>query len=213
MNMFADLAEGDRAAAWDHLQEARAYVEAAAEEALARFDEHLHVSLLLTQGYWAALCGDDAAHRSSTNAAIALADADGRPFPRAVARTMSAVSATYVRDTDLAHALSTQALDLDERFGFGWLKTLAASVYDWAAGSGGDDTADATASIEETLDEMVAAGHRGTQSTILLMLADVHRLAGRTDEARSALLQARESPGPYRGLFVDLVDRRLGELG
>ena len=212
MNMFADLAEADRAAAWDHLQQARECAELAGEEALARSDELLYVSLLLTHGYWAAMSGDDAAHRSSTNAAIALADADGRPFARAVARTMSAISATYLRDTTLGRALSTQALDLDERFGFGWLKTIAASVHDWSGAFLGNDAADTTASIEQTLDDMVVAEHRSTQSTILMMLADVYRLAGRTDEARSALLRARKSPGPYRGLFVDLVDRRLSEL-
>lgn len=59
---------------------------------------------------------------------------------------------------------------------------------------------------------MVAAGRKGTQSTILLMLADVHRMAGRIDEARSCLLRARAAPGPYQGLLVDLANRRQQAL-
>ena len=54
---------------------------------LAAFDEHLHVMLLLIEGYWAALTGDRSA-TGAAPAAVALADADGRPFPRAVARTL-----------------------------------------------------------------------------------------------------------------------------
>lgn len=213
MSVFANLALDDRTAARVHLRQARECVEAASYQDLATVDEHLHISVLLTEGYWAALSEDIDAHQSATNAAIALADADGRPFPRAVARTMSAVSASYLQDVDYAQTLASQALDMDQRFGFGWLETVAASVDDWASAALPDaDIAESTRSIEKTLTDMVAAGHQSTQSTVLLLLADAHRAAARTADARKALLRARESPGPYRGLFVDLVARRLGAL-
>jgi hypothetical protein len=126
---------------------------------------------------------------------------------------MSAVSASYLHDIANAKTLASQALDLDQRFGFGWLETVAACVDDWAAAVLGDaDIAESTTSIEKMLADVVAAGRQSTQSTIRLLLADAHRAAGRTAEARKVLLRARESPGPYRGLFVDLVARRLGEL-
>jgi hypothetical protein len=212
MNVYASLAEDDRARAQEHLDLARAHVEAAGGEADSMADEQVHVSLLLTTGYCSALSGDREAHESSITAAMALADADGRPFARAVARTMAAVSASYVGDAVLAQSLATQALDLDQRFGFGWLTTLAGSVHDWASASLGGDADDAVVAIESTLQAMVAAGRQATQSTILVMLAEVYRLAGRLDEARASLLRAREAPGPYRGLLVDLVDRRLSDL-
>jgi hypothetical protein len=37
-------------------------------------------------------------------------------------------------------------------------------------------------------------------------------LDGRIDDARAALLRARQNPGPYRGLVVDLLNARLAGL-
>ena len=58
----------------------------------------------------------------------------------------------------------------------------------------------------------MAEGHRGNESTLLLMLADVYALDGRVEEARQHLRQARDHPGPYRGLMKDIVDARLRDL-
>jgi hypothetical protein len=212
MNVFACMAEDDRAGAQEHLDLARTLVESAGGERDSMADEQVHVSMLLTAGYCAALSGDHEAHESSNAAAMALADADGRPFARAVARTMAAVSASYLGDAPLAESLATQALELDERFGFGWLTTVAGAVREWATASLGGDVGEAVVFLESTLQAMVAARRQSTQSTVLLMLADAYRLAGRPEEARAALLRAREAPGPYRGLLVDLADRRLSDL-
>ena len=211
MNTYGCLALGDRAAARAHLDGARAHLDVASDAAVAAFEVPPLLSVLLTEGYWAAMTGDRETYRSAVDGSIALADADGRPFTRAVARTMAAISAPYLEDVQLAGTLASQALDLDRHFGFGWLETLAASVESWVTARRGDNLVDAARRLEATLDTMIAGQRRSTQSTILLMLADVYGLAGRTDEARAALVRARERPGPYQGLFVDLVDRRLRE--
>jgi hypothetical protein len=211
--IFGALDEDDRDAALAHLRTARRHVEAAPAAELAAFDEHLHVMLLLIEGYWAAMTGDEARHRSTTDAAVALADADGRPFPRAVARTLAAASGPYVADPRFVHELAGQALDLAHRFGFGWLATIAACVHGWADAHLHGTTAEAARTIEGRLADIVAAGRRGNEAVLLLLLADVYALERRTDAARDALRRARLRPGPYRGLFVDLVDRRLARLG
>jgi hypothetical protein len=141
-----------------------------------------------------------------------LADADGRPFPRAVARTLAATSGPYLRDVEFAHDLAGQALDLNHRFRFGWLDSVAACVHGWADAHLSGATADAVRAMEALLAEIVPAGRSGIESIVLLMLADAYALDGRVDEARTALLGARQNPGPYRGMIVDLVDARLAEL-
>jgi hypothetical protein len=213
MNVYASLALDERTRALEHLATARAHVEAPHDRGVSIADEQIHVSMLLTAGFCSALSGDIEAHRLSITAAMALADADGRPFARAVARTMSSVSASYLGDAVLAESLASPALELDQRYGFGWLATVAAAVQNWATASLGGDLDEAAAAVEATLQQMVADGRKGTQSTILLLLADIHRLAGRLDDARACLLRARETPGPYQGLLVDLADRRYHDLG
>ncbi|MEV6492523.1 hypothetical protein AB0M20_28470, partial [Actinoplanes sp. NPDC051633] len=199
--IFAALAEDDRDRAYEHLRAARGHVEAAPAAELAAFDEHLHVMLLLIEGYWAALHGDREAYRSAAGAAVALADADGRPFPRAVARTLGAACGPYLSDVSFAGDLARRALELDRRFRFGWLESIAAWVRAWAAGD--------AANLEAGMARIIEAGHLGNESVLSLMLADVHRRDGRPEAAREALLRARRNPGPYRGLIVDLVDKRL----
>ncbi|HYO41195.1 MAG TPA: BTAD domain-containing putative transcriptional regulator [Nocardioidaceae bacterium] len=212
ISVFSALHAGDRARALTHLRTARHHVEAAPPAELAAFDEHLHVMLLLIEGYWAAFTGDEATHRSTTDASVALADADGRPFPRAVARTLGAASGVYVADPAYVQTLAADALRLDERFGFGWLASLAHCIHGWADAHVQGTTSSAHAVIEAQIADIVAQGRRGNESILSIMLADVYRLEGRMDDARRALLRARENPDSYRGLTVDLIDKRLRQL-
>jgi hypothetical protein len=210
--IFGALDVDDRDVALEHLRTARRYVEAAAPAELAAFDEHLHVMLLLVEGSWAAMTGDQAGHRSTSDAAVALADADGRPFPRAVARGLAAATGPYVAEPAYVLELAAQALELAHRFGFGWLAAIAGCSHGWADAHVNGTTADAARTIEAQVAEVVAAGRLGNEAVLLLMLADVYALEQRTDAARDALLRARRNPGPYRGVFVDLVDGRLRRL-
>lgn len=106
-----------------------------------------------------------------------------------------------------------QALDLAHRFGFGWLATIGACVQGWADAHLGTAAAEAAATIETHLADIVAHGRRGNDSIQRMMLADVYALDGRTGQARAMLRQARQHPGPYRALVTDLVDERLRALG
>jgi hypothetical protein len=201
------------AAARDELRAARAAADRAPNDELATFDGHLNVLLLIHESYVAALDGDAAGHRSAAESAIALADADGRHFPRAVARTLAATTAIFLRDPGYARQRASDALELSARFGFGWLEMTARCAAASAAAQLGGDTAVATREITEIVAQHREAGRVGNLFALFVMLAEVHRAAGQLDEARSCLQRARAHPGPFRALMVDHLDRRLRELG
>ena len=170
--------------------------------------------LLLIEAYWAALHDERPANRSASEAAIALADADGRPFPRAVARTLAAAAAApYLENPAYTHELASSALDLDIRFGFAWLGALAEAMDAYASALLDDEPTRGVGTVETLLESIETAGRRGNVAVLLLMLADLFAADGRTDAARDALERARQVPGPYQGLLVELVDRKLVRLG
>ena len=133
MSLFDRLASDDQGGAVEELHAARSAVERATNEQLAAYDEHLHVTVLATEGHVAALAGDASSSRASFEAAVALADADGRPFPRAVSRTLAAIGAAFVADPREVAARARAALELNNRFGFNWLAAVAECVETWAA--------------------------------------------------------------------------------
>ena len=212
MCIFGALSSGDRETAYSHLTRARELIEAAPAAATAAYDENLHVMYHLVEGAWFGMQGDGDAHQRAVEAAVALADADGRPFPRAVARTLGAAQGPYSPNHNYFRHLATPALDLDLRFGFGWLATVAECIHDWSellAGRAGTDT---VAALESRLEDMLRGGRNGTHSTMLVLLGDVHAAQGDADLARETFMRARQTPGPYRELFVDLLDRRVASL-
>jgi hypothetical protein len=201
----------DREGAFAQLRRARELITRAPAADVVAFDENLHVMLHLIEGYWAALIGDSEWHRSSTEMAIALADADGRPFPRAVSRTLSAASAAYLGDVPTALEVVASALEMNRRFGFAWLAIVAESVEAWAVGRDREPL-DAAAAIESTLDTLAAADRHGNQSIMSLMAADLYARAGEEERARSKLEHALRVPGPYQGMMTDVIERRLAAL-
>ncbi len=214
MTVFERLADGDEEGAEAQLRLAREHVDAAAPAELAAYDEHLHVMLLLMEGYWSAILGDPETNRAATSAAIALADADGRPFPRAIARTLAVAGLPYLDDplAEDAVARVTEALEFAHRFGFGWLAWSSSAFHAWVQALDGGDAAEAALSIEAFIEELRNAKRYGNLSICLLQLADVYLIQGRTEDARSVLREALDRPGPYRGMVTRTYQRRLERL-
>lgn len=209
MNVLRFLGASDQRAAEHHLREARRSVDAASLAELQAFDENMHVMLLLIEGTWAALCGDRARHESTTGAAIALADADGRPFPRAVARSIAAVSASYLPDPAYGGELARHAAEVNDRYGFSSLATVTGCISAWASAHESRAWDESAREIEDSLNELASAGRLGSSSTLSLLLADLHVIGGRVDEAERILDGASNDPGPYQDLFVaHVVERR-----
>jgi hypothetical protein len=214
MAIFERLADDDEAGAEQQLRFARTHVDAAPAADLAAYDEHLHVMLLLIEAYWAALVGDVGANRASAAAAVALADADGRPFPRAIARTLAIGGLPYLDDPMAENAVERigAAVQFANRFGFGWLAWSAAAFQAWADALSGGDADEAARSIEQFLHDLDAAHRHGNDSITYLQLADVKLALGLVDDARAALHRAIERPGPYRGMVTRVYRRRLARL-
>ena len=214
MAIFERLADGDEEGAQRELRHARSHVDAAPPEELAAYDEHLHVMLLLIEGYWAALVGDLEANRAATSAAVALADADGRPFPRAIARSLAISGLPYLDDPMAEHAVERigDAVEFANRFGFGWLAWSSGAFQAWADALSGGDPDEAARSIEQFLTDLAAANRHGNDSITYLQLADVKIRLGRRDEAEAALRQAIRRPGPYRNMVTRIYERRLAAL-
>ena len=116
-------------AAHRHLTRAGELIEAATAAETAAYDENLHVMYHLIEGAWFGMQGDGDAHQRAVEAAVALADADGRPFPRAVARTLGAVQGFYSPGHDYLKQLAAPALDLDLGSGSaGWSRSPSRST-------------------------------------------------------------------------------------
>ncbi|HET7278622.1 MAG TPA: BTAD domain-containing putative transcriptional regulator [Dermatophilaceae bacterium] len=215
MAIFERLAGDDEAGAQQQLRQARRHVDAAPAAELAAYDEHLHVMLLLIEAYWAALVGDLEANRSAAAAAVALADADGRPFPRAIARTLAIAGLPYLDDPMAENAVEriSAAAQFANRFGFGWLALSSAAFHAWADALSGGDAHEAARSIEQFLTDLAAANRHGNDAITYLQLADVKLKLGRLEEAKTALRHAIERPGPYRSMVTRIYERRLAELG
>lgn len=195
-----------------HLRAARAAVDSVARVELATVDEHLDLMLLLVEGHLAALQGDLEAHRRCTAAATALAEADGRPFPRAMATTLSAMTASLVAPPELVAPLAERAVQLSQRFGFEWLNTLAVIVLRWTEAHLRPATVDQVASVTEQLEDLRGRGHHGNATVVEVLLADVKAQVGDVEGAKSSLQPLLEQPGAYGQAMVAFVTRRIAGL-
>ena len=199
LSVFSALHADDRIRARTHLRTARSHVDAAPQAELAAYDEHLHVMLLLIEGTWAALTGDQDGYRSAATAAVALADADGRPFPRGVARTLAAAIAPYLPDVPFAADLARQSADLNRRFGFAWLSSVGACVSVWPTAPASRPSDTDVQANEAQLADVRAAGRLGNEGLLLILLADLYAAQERFDAAREAWCSPARTRAPTGG--------------
>lgn len=196
----------------EEVRRARAAADRASPEELAAFPENLGVMVALTEAQVAVLSADPQA-RTKVHAALAIADRDGRPFPRAVARSFTAINGALLADPAETLELAANALDLAEHYGFLWLKTLATVSHAWASAQLGLDPEEQARRIREAYDRYRAAGQLGAEAQILVLLADTLVKCGRREEALACLVRARSVPTGYASLLHPLIERRLIGLG
>ncbi|HEX8509648.1 MAG TPA: BTAD domain-containing putative transcriptional regulator, partial [Propionibacteriaceae bacterium] len=116
----------------EELRRSRAAVDEASSDELIAFPENLDVMVGLTESQAAIFVGDPAA-RTLLRSALDTAERDGRPFPRAVARSFAAMHSAFLPDPAHTLELAVSALELDEQFGFQWLEILATVSHAWAS--------------------------------------------------------------------------------
>lgn len=202
---------GDMSSAMAHLASARVAADRSDPQQLATFPENLGVMLLLIEAHAAAFLGDERA-AALNEEAIALADSDGRSFPRAMSRTFAAVSSVLIPSPDRALAHADGALRLCQEFGFHWLALLTSSAHAWAGAHLGESPLPHARTLASAVAEIRASGRHGSASHVLLMQAQVLRLTGDVTGARQTLVEARAVPGAYAGLMLRRIDAELAEI-
>jgi tetratricopeptide (TPR) repeat protein len=215
MAILSHVGLGAEAGGEMELRRALKHVDAAAPAELAAYDEHLHVMLLLIEAYWAALVGDLQANRAAASAAVALADADGRPFPRAISRSLAIAGLPYLEDPMAEDAVERigAAVRFANRYGFGLLAWSSGAFQAWVVAlSGSGDAEESARALEQSIEDLRAVGRHGNVSITHCLLADVKLTLGRPEEAKAALRGAIERPGPYRSMVTRIYARRLAQL-
>jgi hypothetical protein len=196
----------------EELKLARAAADRAPREELAAFPEHLDMILLLTEAQIAGFRGDPQAHLLNDRA-VALADEGGRPFSRAVARTLAATSSSFVPDAPRALAHANAALELTDYYHFEWLARLATNAHAWASAQLGADPAEQAARIRDSLELFRSTGHHASEPMAFLLLADVLVLARDLDGARECLLRVQQQPGPHADFVLSRAEQQLVGIG
>jgi tetratricopeptide (TPR) repeat protein len=193
------------------LQRAKAAAQAAPAGSLAAFPEHLEVVLLLTEAEAAAFLGDPRA-AALNDEAIALADAAGRPLPRALAYTVAAVNCALLPDAAGTRRYARKAREIDEELGFAFLARVAEYTEAWAEASLGADPGVQIQRIQQVIDFFRQAGDAPSEAHANLLLADVLLMRGDTEEALNHWNRVRESPGPYACIMQHYVEQKIAAL-
>jgi hypothetical protein len=211
MCMFRHLAEqGGEQSALLHLDVAARLIEEVAVGELAAYDLNLAAVVLSTQAHVAAMRGRHDDQRTAARRAVAVAETDGRPVTRAMARTLAAQSAALAGVSPKeVRLLVDDAREIDDRYGYTYLSSQASILDTWVRAHLDGSPAELAAELERKVDDVVDAGLGGSTAVVLCMLGDVRVRAGDMEGARAAYGRARADPGPYRQLMVDLLDRRL----
>jgi hypothetical protein len=193
------------------LQRAKAAAQAAPAGSLAAFPEHLEVVLLLTEAEAAAFLGDPRA-AALNDEAIALADAAGRPLPRALAYTVAAVNCALLSDAVGTLRYARDARRIDEELGFAFLARVAEYTEAWAQAHLGEDPGVQAQRIQEVIDVFRQAGDAPSEAHANLLLADVLLLRGDEGRAIDHLNRVREAPGPYAYIMLQYVEQKIAAL-
>jgi tetratricopeptide (TPR) repeat protein len=205
-----DDADGELAGR-EALRRARAAADEATPEELAAFPENLDVMIALTETQVAIFVGDPAS-RSTLQVALTRAERDGRPFPRAVARSFVAMDSAFLGDSAQTLELATSALGLAEQYEFQWLEILATVSHAWASAQLGEDPKEQARRIRDAQERYERAGQLGAEAQVLVLLADTLILDGQQEEARACLLRACTVPTGYACLLRPHIERRLTAL-
>jgi DNA-binding SARP family transcriptional activator len=165
--------------------------EAAADpDALARTPEHLGLSRRVTVTMAEALGGDADATLTAAEETVAFGRQLANPFQQAYAHLFASWAASLVDRPDVARSQAVEGLALCDRERFAYMRLLLEPIHGWAAARGGAEAREQAAVITRAIDRLGAAGQAHAVGSWLLLLTEVHLLAGDRRDAVAALERA-----------------------
>ena len=192
-------AQGELAAARQHLQEAQRLVASMPEPArLAGIPLVLGAAGMLET----VLLLLDLPEQATQVAEAASRDLQRapHPYPKAAAMTAGVYAAVHRRDPQLLRARAAAAAALCERWGFQMLAASATAPLGWAQAIEGDPAGGASL-LRQALARWAATGSQASAPLLLALLAEAEQMAGRPEEALrlldDALAQANRSGERY----------------
>ena len=192
-------AQGELAAARQHLQEAQRLVASMPEPArLAGIPLVLGAAGMLET----VLLLLDLPEQATQVAEAASRDLQRspHPYPKAAAMTAGVYAAVHRRDPQLLRARAAAAAALCERWGFQMLAVSATAPLGWAQAIEGDPVGGVSL-LRQALARWAAIGSQASAPLLLGLLAEAEQLAGRPEEALrlldDALAQANRSGERY----------------
>ena len=192
-------AQGELAAARQHLQEAQRLVASMPEPArLAGIPLVLGAAGMLETVLL--LLGLPEQATQVAEAASRDLQRAPHPYPKAAAMTAGVYAAVHRRDPQLLRARAAAAAALCERWGFQMLAASATAPLGWAHAIEGDPAGGASL-LRQALARWAATGSQASAPLLLALLAEAEQLAGRPEEALrlldDALAQANRSGERY----------------
>ena len=192
-------AQGELAAARQHLQEAQRLVASMPEPArLAGIPLVLGAAGMLETVLL--LLGLPEQATQVAEAASRDLQRAPHPYPKAAAMTAGVYAAVHRRDPQLLRARAAAAAALCERWGFQMLAASATAPLGWAQAIEGDPAGGASL-LRQALARWAATGSQAAAPLLLALLAEAEQLAGRPEEALrlldDALAQANRSGERY----------------
>jgi predicted ATPase len=159
-----------------------------------------------------AVHGDLEAARSTSQAAIRLAEEIGHPFSQALALFFASMLQQVIREQAAAQHYAERSVRLATEHGFTMVRAWASCIASWAMVVNGEHAA-GIAGIRAALDAAQATGTTQFQPYFFGVLADACLLAGRTSEGLAAVKSGLEAARSTNERFYEAELLRLeGEL-
>jgi DNA-binding winged helix-turn-helix (wHTH) protein/predicted ATPase len=159
-----------------------------------------------------AVHGDLEAARTTSQAAIRLAEEIGHPFSQALALFFASMLQQVIREQAAAQHYAERSVRLATEHGFTMVRAWASCIASWAMVVNGEHTA-GIAGIRAALDAAQATGTTQFQPYFFGVLADACLVAGRTSEGLAAVQSGLEAARSTNERFYEAELLRLeGEL-
>ncbi|HEX2028050.1 MAG TPA: BTAD domain-containing putative transcriptional regulator [Nitriliruptorales bacterium] len=206
---------GEADVALAHCRQARSAEPAADPAELAATPEHLSLALRVTESLAWAVTGDAERALAASEEAIALAQSVGPPFREAYARLFAGWTAALLSDPHRALEYTEPGIEVSRSEDLPYTLGLTIPTNSWAKARLGEDPRAMAARVAEAVESLCAVGHKHAVPQWLLLLADIHLLAGDRTDAAARIADARQllqlTGERFYGAQIAALEERLSD--